>query len=147
MNDPDTPWPPAADHPRWGIEFDWLALDIDERVAMLASGGFARVPADVVAAADRVDAAMDLVRQLPLIGEATDVGMLDPGIADWLQAAAQGLYAYDGLGVETAYRRLASPTRWLYLSDLAPAIRSAVELARFTVAFAEAEILTLDQLA
>jgi hypothetical protein len=55
-------------HPRWGIEFDWLAVDDQQQVALFTSAGYGAVPEAVLRNVALVDEAIDAVAQLPTTG-------------------------------------------------------------------------------
>lgn len=137
------------EHPRWGIEFDWLAIDTLGSVALLSSAGYGAVPPIVIQHADRVDDAIDTVNRLRAIGAATDIiGPQSGGdYSDWHQAAARGLYAYDWNLWHGPYQRLASPTKPISIDELPPSAKSAARLVKISAAFSAASSITIDLLA
>lgn len=84
-------------HPRSGVEFDWLGVDLQGHVAVFTTAGFGPVPMQVDQHLDDVDAALDRVGQLPVIGSAGDIGRrsADGDYSDWAAYSAKGFYAYD----------------------------------------------------
>jgi hypothetical protein len=91
------------------LEFDWLACDADGFVAMFSSAGFGAVPEESVAAAEALDAALDRIKALPVIGEATSMsGRTTPD--DWIATARRGLFAFDWADVRYQIEALPSTT-------------------------------------
>jgi hypothetical protein len=134
-------------HPRWGIEFDWLATDTLGSVALLSSAGYGVVPPVVIQHVDQVDDAVDIIGQLPATGAATDVITPTGGdYSDWHQAAARGLYAYDWHQSHGPYQRLASPTKPISIDELPPSVKAAAQLIKISVPFSTADSITIDLL-
>ena len=48
-------------HPRWGIEFDWLAVDSRGQVALFTSAGYGAVPEAVLRNVPGVDEASQAI--------------------------------------------------------------------------------------
>jgi hypothetical protein len=134
------------EHPRWGTEFDWLAVDSVGCVALLSSAGYGPVPHNVAQQEDLVDAAVDEAEHLPTVGAAIEMVARQPtgDHSDWYQAAARGFYAYDWTVWDGPYERLAVPTRPVHAAELPPSVREAAQLIRFSITFAEAGRLTLN---
>lgn len=136
------------EHPRWGIEFDWLATDTLGNVALLSSAGYGAVPPVVTQHVDDVDAAVDIVNQLPAIGTATDIITPQSGgnYSDWHQAAARGFYAYDWNQSHGPYQRLASPTKPISIDELPSPARSAAQLIKISIPFSTANSINIELL-
>lgn len=127
---------PSA-HPRWGIEFDWLAVDSHRQVALFTSAGHGAVPEAVLGNVPLVDRAVDAIAQLPAIGKATEVCLPDDGdYSTWLTTAQQGFFTYDWALWRGPYKRLAIPTVPIILEQLPTPIRQAAELVNFSPHFA-----------
>jgi len=122
-------------HPRWGIEFDWLAVDDRRQVALLTSAGHGPVPLAVLLNVRLVDDARDTVERLPTIGEAVDTTPADGDHTDWLRSARQGFFAYDWNLWPGPYRRHATPTVPVLLDQLPADVRRAAELVRLSPDF------------
>jgi hypothetical protein len=126
-------------HPRWGLEFDWLAADRDRRVARFSSSGYGPVPASVLERVADIDAAVELTDYLPVIGLAIEVpAELSGDYGAWMLMSSRGLYAYDWFGHHGPYRRIAVPTVPLRTVDLPARLLDAVELVALPLSFAEA---------
>jgi hypothetical protein len=132
-------------HPRWGIEFDWLAVDEQGHVAVFSSSGSGPVPAAVNAAAAAVDSAVDVIAALEVIGGYTDVSGCvaeDGDYTDWYLFSSQGFYAFQWDLWDGPYIRICSPTRPITISELSPTIAQPAKLVQFNGAFAESDIVT-----
>lgn len=131
-------------HPRWGIEFDWLAVDSQQQVALFTSAGYGAVPEAVLRNVPLVDDAMEALEQLPTTGMATKVSVPGNGdYSDWLRAGAQGFFAYDWTIWSGPYKRLASPTIPILLKHLPAPIRKAAELVNLTLNFSHQAAITV----
>jgi hypothetical protein len=134
-------------HPRSGVEFDWLGVDLQGHVAVFTTAGFGPVPMQVDQHLDDVDAALDRVGQLPVIGSAGDIGRrsADGDYSDWNAYSAKGFYAYDWEDQGSRYQRLSSPAVPISVSQLPAEIRAVAQFAEFPVKFAdEPEIIIWD---
>ncbi|GAB3455353.1 hypothetical protein [Actinophytocola sediminis] len=131
-------------HPRWGIEFDWLAVDSQQQVALFTSAGYGAVPETVLRNVSLVDRAVDAIAQLPAVGKATEVCL--PGDGDyssWLTTAQRGFFTYDWTLWHGPYQRLAIPTVPIILEQLPTPIRQAAELVNFTPRFPNEAAITI----
>jgi hypothetical protein len=123
-------------HPRWGIEFDWLAVDSQQQVALLSSAGYGPVPETVLRNVPLVDHALHAIAQLPAVGKTTDVCLPSDGdYTYWLTAGQRGLFAYDFRLWHGPYKRLAIPTAPIILEQLPTPIRQAAELVNLSPDF------------
>jgi hypothetical protein len=131
-------------HPRWGIEFDWLAVDSQQQVALFTSAGYGAVPETVLRNVPLVDRAVDAIAQLPAVGKAAEVCLPDDGdYSSWLTTAQRGFFTYDWTIWHGPYKRLAIPTAPIVLEQLPTPIRQAAELVNFSSHFSsEAAIAT-----
>ncbi|MEU4523560.1 hypothetical protein AB0F52_33205 [Amycolatopsis sp. NPDC024027] len=135
-------------HPRWGTEFDWLAVDPSGSLAVLTSAGYGPVPKAVRDHVESVDAALGLINTWPYVGGSISRPSDTGDYADWRDLAARGFYAYDWKDSSGPYARLAVPTTPLTVDNLTDEwITQMVVLARFTVDFASATQLNLADLA
>jgi hypothetical protein len=82
-------------HPQFGIEFDCLAVDPENRVALLSSAGYGPVPKAVLAHVGEVDNAVETILRWPSRGEFVSEADVTGDCTDWFEIAARGLYAYD----------------------------------------------------
>ncbi|WP_425309970.1 hypothetical protein AADG42_14785 [Ammonicoccus fulvus] len=131
--------------PVWGIEWDFLAVDADGRVACLSSAGFGPIPDRVLAHQLLVERAMAEVEDLPVLGPAEDRRDTDDragNYADWFRMSECGLFAYDWHN--GAYRLVSAPTKGVEPSALSSTIRQAANLLALPLRFAEEPCLNVE---
>jgi hypothetical protein len=133
-------------HPRWGIEFDWLGVDRQGYVAVFTTAGYGPVPVDVNQHLAEVDAALDRVGQLPVIGSAGNVvrRSADGDYSGWHACSAKGFYAYDWQVWNGPYQRLSSPTVPVSVSQLPVELQAVARFAVFLVNFADEPEITVE---
>ena len=105
-------------HPRFGTEFDWLAVDPENHIALLSSAGYGPVPKAVLDHAEEVDKAVETIREWPVLGEPVREAEGEGDYTDWFEVAARGVYAYDFQVWRGPYRRLACPKHPLSIGDI-----------------------------
>jgi hypothetical protein len=131
-------------HPRWGIEFDWLAVDRQQQVAVFTSSGHGGVPEAVLRNVPLVDDAMKMVEQLPTTGTATKVFVPDSGDYSYsLGMSAQGFFTYEWTLWHGPYERLACPTIPMLLKHLPPPVREAAELVDLALDFCHLPVIAV----
>ena len=81
-----------------GVEFDWLAIDREGRLALFATAGSGMAPRSAVDASVSLDAVLSLI-EVPNWGS--------PQV--WDDYASVGLYVYDWDLSTDVYRRLRAP--------------------------------------
>lgn len=119
-----------------GLEFDWFATDADGCIGHFATAGFGVVPGAVLARLDDLRHLDEQVLKLPVIAEAT--AHLPGSIEDWLEMARRGLFAYDWQHWCGPYRRAATPSRALRITDLPTVLADALRIVEWPdVRFAE----------
>lgn len=135
----------ALRHPLLGWEWDWLATDPSERVALLATGGGGPVPKVVLRLAEQMEAAVEAVCQLPASGEVAQMRRQGGDWTDWANASARGLYAFDwgGWTGDGPYTLVTVPSRPLAVGQLPPGVAAVARLFRFSVEFGDAIALHL----
>jgi hypothetical protein len=133
-------------HPRWGIEFDWLGVDRHGHVAVFTTAGYGPVPVRVSEHVADVDAALDRIGELPVVGFASDIVRRSAGgdYSDWYAYSAKGFYAYDWQVWHGPYRRLSSPTLPIGVSQLPLELQAVAHFAEFPVGFADEADITMD---
>jgi hypothetical protein len=132
-------------HPRWGIEFDWLGVDRQGHVAVFTTAGYGPVPVDVNQHLADVDAALDRVGELPVIGSADIMGRSDDGdYSHWYAYSAKGFYAYDWRVWDGPYQRLSSPAVPISISQLPVELQAIAHFADFPVNFADEPEVTVE---
>jgi hypothetical protein len=100
-------------------------VDGEGHVGHFATAGFGPIPAVVLARLDELRELDELVLALPVIGEAT--GHLPGRIDDWLEMARRGLFAFDWQHWSGPYRRAATPSVPVRITELRSPL---VELVR-----------------
>jgi hypothetical protein len=121
-----------------GREFDWFAVDGDGYVGHFATAGYGPVPTAVL---DRFNELRELdgrVSGLPVVGAA--VGHLPGRIDDWLAMAQRGLFSYDWQHWSGPYRRAATPSVPVRVTELPDELRALVRVVEWPgVRFAESQ--------
>lgn len=131
-----------------GREWDFLALDRNRSVALIASAGHGPIPEAVLNHGVSVEAVVAGLRtRLPVIGESLDRRGQDRSgdYSDWFEASKRGLYTYDWHIYDGPYGQVSAPSVELRSEDLPPEIARAAGLLRFPVLFAETAQLSLNE--
>lgn len=123
-------------HPWSGLEHDWLGVDRQGHVAVFMTAGFGLVPMQLDQHLDDVDAALDRVRQLPVIGPRW-IRWLHGDSSTWLSDPAKGFYAYDWNESRGRYQRESSPAFPVSISQLPEEIQAVAQLVEFPVKFGD----------
>lgn len=136
-------------HPRPGIEVDWLAIDVNGRVGLFATGGYGPVPQAVIDRLCDVEAATAHIAELPINGECQqppdDAGGVNHSF--WIEPARRGLFGFDWGPVATPpYARLTVPSNPIHVSSLPTKMRDAARLAPLAVDFVKQSRLDVDDL-
>ena len=133
-------------------DFEWFAVDRDDHLAFLTSGGHAAIPRAIFRSNDAYFAARDHFRSLPFRGECVleERGRRKPRPDDWVTMARQGLFGFDFEFDDPSpgcpYRLVASPDRPIMLFELPHDVRDWLEPLRFgTICFAETRTLLPEQ--
>jgi len=118
-------------------EFDWFATDGAGHVGHFATAGFGPIPAIVLERLEELRKLDErILQQVPVIGEAS--GHLPGRVDDWLEMARRGLFSYDWQHWDGPYRRAATPSRPITITDLPAALSDAVRIVAWPdVRFAE----------
>lgn len=131
------------EHPRWGINFEWLAVDPTGCVALFDSAGYGAVPPIVFQHVEHVDDAVDMVDGLPMLNKAIKKVRSEGGDHTyWSNIIIRGLYVYDWELWHGPYQRLTSPVKLVSVDDLPPSIRSAAQLVKVSVPFSSVRSFT-----
>jgi hypothetical protein len=125
-------------HPRFGFEFDWLAVDRRGHLALMISEGYGPVPLAVLDHPDEVDAAVDaLAGALPVLRDASP-----PANAPWMaascEAQARGLYVYEWDLYDGPYERLLVPGVAVTVDALPPLIGAVARFGPLDLEFTHA---------
>ena len=120
--------PPEYDQsPIRGMDFSWLAVDVDDHVAWLVTFGSAVVPRWAEQDADAFQDMESLLARLPKRGavEMTDSSSF---AREWKAAAEGGVFAYDWDVFSGPYKLIARPQSPVKLSDLPSALADLARL-------------------
>ena len=123
-------------HPRFGFEFDWLAVDRRGHVALMISDGYGPVPLAVLDHPDQVDDAVDaLPDTLPAVrgAPAPDHAPSSDAVDD---ARVRGLFVYAWKIYNGPYERLAAPEVAVTIDALPAELGSVARLGPLEVEFA-----------
>jgi len=123
--------------PRPGFELDWLAVDVGGHVGLFSTGGQGPVPSAVADHLDIVQAAIERLMALPILGECAESPPGDGNFSFWVEPARRGLYGFDWGPVPVGpYARITVPSQPVLIANLlVTAIRDAAALVRIPVDF------------
>ncbi len=116
-----------------GYEFDWFAVDRDEHVGHFSTAGFGVAPASALVTREQQSALLEHLLASPGPSQATLLLRHAGDYSDWLAVASHGIFAYDYVEGDGAYRLLALPEQPLRLSDMPPTFQAAIGSTRFPV--------------
>ena len=130
---------PQFTHPRQGLELDWLGVDFRGHVGLFSSGGYGPIPKAVADHLTEVDAAVERLDMLPVLGPCARSPEGDCDYSSWIEPARRGIFGFDwGLTKNPPYARLTVPSAPVSVSDIADAaLRAAALLVRLPVDFQE----------
>lgn len=102
-----------------GIEYDWLAIDVENHVALFTTAGGGYTPDEFLRDTDAHDAAIEAILALPVRTTALFVPTLPAGKQNtWKRMAERGLFAFDADANGGPYRRVAAPQSPVRIDDL-----------------------------
>jgi hypothetical protein len=127
-----------------GLEYDWLATDGDDRVALFSTAGGGYAPPAFLHDTDAHDAAIAALLALPASTSARFAPELEPGLENtWRLVAERGLYAYDADPAGGPYRLVAAPTTAARSSELPAAVAELVRTTAYSrIRFAELDTIS-----
>ena len=106
-------------HPNPGFELDWLAVDDGGRVALFSTGGQGAVPRVVVENLLIVQAAIERLHVLPILGDCADQPGNGGDFTFWTEPCRRGVYGFDWGPVSVGpYARITTPSRPVLLDQL-----------------------------
>jgi len=85
----------TVSHPRPGFELDWLAVDVNGYVALLSSGGQGPIPRLVVDHLPDVEAAIEALPLLLILGRCADSPTGRGNYGFWIEPCRRGLFGFD----------------------------------------------------
>jgi hypothetical protein len=127
-----------------GREFDWLACDADNRLALFSTAGGGYAPREFVKDIEVHDSAIEEIEALPACTRAAFSPDLTPGLKNtWYLMANRGLFAFDSDPNGGPYKLVAAPVTPSRLSDLPEHLAAVIKRIRFqTMRFADHKVLT-----
>lgn len=131
---------PREPHPRFGFNFDWLAVDRQGHVAFMMSSGYGPVPLTVLDRFAEVDDAVKpLAGQLPVVAPMPKYHTRLYLTPEPYEALERGLYVYDWFLDHGPYRRELVPSVAVTLDELPPLLSAVARFAPLEVTFADTE--------
>lgn len=110
-----------------GLEFDWLASDVDGNVALFSTAGGGFAPEAFLWDTDAHDAAIDTLLAWGARTQARFAPQVSPEIRNtWLLMAERGLYAFDSDPNGAPYQLVAAPQHPIHISDLPASVAAVV---------------------
>jgi hypothetical protein len=134
-------------HPDAGRELDWLAIDVDGHIGLFSTGGQGPVPVVVVANMDDVEAAVERLPQLPIIGEVAE-SPTNGNYEFWADPSRRGLFGYDWGPVPMGpYARLTIPSRPIAINEVQDSlVKATAALVQLPVRFSQAAAIDVSDL-
>lgn len=115
-----------------GVEYDWIACDLEGHVALLSTAGGGYAPEGYLRNTDLHDAAIDAILALPTSTSALFAPVLKPGLTNiWRLVAERGLFAYDADVHGGPYRLVAAPAEPATTARMPAGVRSVLREAEF----------------
>jgi hypothetical protein len=126
----------------FGLEFDFLALDDDDYVAVFSSAGYGPLPLAVLGDPDSVREAVEATELLPVVSEVEHARRAGDW-SFWLLRAERGLFAYDWDQSYGPYRRVVSPVSPATLASMESLPTRLGALPRLPTRFGDSEVIEL----
>ena len=128
-----------SDHPRWGSEFDWFAVDEGGHVGVFSTAGYGPVPSAVLKHVAELDAYYNTWRDaISLTGRCVDRPLRPGDFNDWISAAERGLYGFDWTIWAGPYERVTVPSHPLNVDELPRDLRRLATVVSLAVDFGTA---------
>jgi hypothetical protein len=110
-----------------GVEYDWLARDMDDRVGLFSTAGGGYAPPEFLRDPNAHQAAIDAVLALPVSTTVRFAPALDESFVNtWRLVAERGLFAFDADPNGGPYQLVAAPDRPAPLTDLPVSVADVV---------------------
>ena len=111
-----------------GYEYDWLACDEHGYVAMFSTAGGGYAPKEFLAATDRYDEALDLLKSGGAITSASIAPHVAEGLPNtWKDLAERGIFSYDSDVTGRPYHLVGAPTTPVHIDELHPLVAGVVK--------------------
>lgn len=131
-----------------GFEFDWLASDKDDHVALFSTAGGGYSPGAFLQDTEIHDTAIDAILALPVRTKARLAPRLPAGLRNtWHLMAERGVFGFDSDPNGGPYRLIAAPEEPVRTTDL-PEVAAAVarRIVLRDLRFEEAQEITREYL-
>jgi hypothetical protein len=130
----------------FSVEFDFLAVDDDDHVAVFSSAGYGPLPLAVLDQPELEQEAVEATELLPIVSNIKDAPIGGGDYHFWLARVERGLFAYDWENTYGPYQRVAIPETPAALGAMKP-IRSRLgALPRLPTSFLDSEFVDLASL-
>jgi hypothetical protein len=130
-----------------GFEYDWLATDADDHVALFSTAGGGFAPAEFLSDTEAHEVALNAILGLP---ESTSVRFapdVTTGVVNtWRRVAERGLFAFDADPYGGPYRVVAAPLRATKLNSPPDPVAAIVARLRLSICFEAHETIRKEQL-
>ena len=114
-----------------GLEYDWLACDDLNQVALLSTAGGGYVPSNFLANTDEYDHAIDCILGMPVVISTNE--SIKENLDDiWGRVAERGIYAFDSDSFGGPYRIAGRPLRPALVKDFPVEVAAVFLKIRFT---------------
>ena len=123
-------------HPRQGTEFDWIAADIDRKIALMSTAGYGNCPTDEAEWMERMDQFVEKILTLS-----------EPPSDDLLTTrTVKGPIIYDWQHWTGPYTRIHIPESIVEISDLTEIGIEAEMIPKIRCRFLEMEKISDDKI-
>ncbi len=119
-----------------GLEYDWVAVDVDGRIAVFSTAGAGEVPSEFLESIDKHEQVIEYLLNLEPVAEAISYPPVADGLKNtWRDLAERGVFAYDCSPNGGAYELVGVPGRFRSLEDLPEVLATAASRTRFSKNF------------
>lgn len=129
-----------------GVEYDWIAIDVEGALACFSTVGEGFVPASFIESVGEHDGALDKIFDSPILSEALAYPSVQAGVRNvWKDLADRGVYAYDFDLVSRSYKLVGRPGVIVNVGQIVPGL--AIEgLLRLPLCFRASDSIALSDL-
>jgi hypothetical protein len=130
-----------------GLEYDWIACDVDGLVALFSTAGGGYLPLAFLQDTDAHERAIEDILDGPATTIATFAPALSPSLKNiWRSAAEHGLFAFDSDVNGGPYKVVAVPAVPRRLDSLSVDVIRVATRIRIRASFAGESLLTEDRI-
>ena len=128
-----------------GYEYDWLACDADDHVALFTTAGAGWAPLAFLRDTDAHAAALDALLALAASTTARFAPRYGADVVNtWQLVAERGLFAYDCEPTGGPYRQVAAPVVAVQVDTLPPPVAARVRAVRIPLRFTDQLVIGPD---